>query len=85
MAVNGGHVDIVGRGFNASNVDYVAIWARSMALHAQYYAKDTAIVLGNNTIDVPNGLVNSGDPSIETPERVCIGCQRTWEHVCQCH
>ena len=76
--VSQGAVRIDGDGFNASNVDYVAIWARTMALHGAYYAKHADIKLGTNDIDYATGAMTvltdgNGAPSAFALDASALG------------
>ena len=78
ISVSQGAIRIDGDGFNASNVDYVSIWARTMALHGAYYAKHADIKLGTNDIDYATGAMTvltdgNGEPSAFALDASALG------------
>jgi filamentous hemagglutinin family protein len=68
ISIERGHIQIMGYGLNADNVDYVSIWSRSMALNAAIYANQADIKLGKNTIDYSNKTITAvANESDDTP------------------
>lgn len=76
FTVQNGDVRIEGAGLNASNIDYVSVWARSMSLHGEIYGKNTDIVLGRNQINYANrGITPLADDGSGKPSFALDGSQ----------
>jgi filamentous hemagglutinin len=76
FTVQNGDIRIEGAGFNASNIDYVSVWARSMSLHGEIYGKNTDIVLGRNQINYANrGITPLADDGSGKPSFALDGSQ----------
>ncbi|UZJ43522.1 hemagglutinin repeat-containing protein [Marinimicrobium sp. C6131] len=68
IRVTRGDVSIMGEGLNASNVDYVDILARSVAINADIHADRLRMLTGANQIDYASGGVDPIQAEGDAPD-----------------
>ncbi|MDA6077013.1 filamentous hemagglutinin N-terminal domain-containing protein [Edwardsiella anguillarum] len=75
--VNGGRINIDGKGLNASDTDYTALIARAVTVNGKVHARELKVAVGQNVTD-SQGSVTRIKPRALTINRRLLLMWRRW-------